>query len=211
MLKKLIELIFPTSCAICGKLYQKTICPRCYKTLKKEIKIYKIKEKNFSLYFISFYEEKIKQLILQFKFKEKAYLNEFFTELIIKDSNLKKTIEEYDFIVPVPMYQLNKKVRGYNQTELITKKLEEKINIRSLNCLKKIKQNKKQSLLSEKERKINVINVYKLTDNNIKNKKILLFDDIYTTGSTVKECLKELQKGQPKKADVLVISKSKKG
>lgn len=211
MLEKLIEIIFPTSCAICGKLYKKTICPRCYRILKQEIKINKIKERNFTLYFISFYEGKIKNLILQFKFKEKAYLSEFFAELILRDNNLKKIVEEYDFIVPVPMHKLNKISRGYNQTQLIASKIEQKLEIKKLNCLEKIKQNKKQSLLSEKERKTNVINVYKLVNKNIINKKILLIDDIYTTGSTVKECLKELQKGKPKKADVLVISKSKKG
>lgn len=211
MLKKIIELIFPTSCAICGKLYPKTVCTRCYQKLKDELKIHRIKEKNFDIYFISFYEGKIKKLILQFKFKEKSYLNEFFAELIIKDYKMKKIIEEYDFIVPVPMHKLNKGLRGYNQTELIAKKIEEKLRIKCLNCLEKVKQNKKQSSLSEKERHINVINVYKLTNDNIKDKKILLLDDIYTTGSTVKECLKELQKGKPKKADVLVISKSKKG
>ena len=109
------------------------------------------------------------------------------------------------------MYKTNQKLRGYNQTELITKNLENKTKVKNLNCLEKIKQNKKQSSLSEKERKTNIINVYKLVDNDIKDKAILLFDDIYTTGSTVKECIKELQKGKPKKADVLVISKSKKG
>lgn len=211
MLEKLIELIFPTSCAICGKLYKKTICPICYRSLKPEIKTKKINEENFNLYFISFYEGKIKKLILQFKFKEKAYLNELFTELIIRDNKLKNIIEEYDFIVPVPMYKLNKISRGYNQTELIASKLENKLKIKKLVCLEKIKQNKKQSLLSEKERKTNIINVYKLVNKNIANKKVLLIDDIYTTGSTAKECIKELQKGKPKKADVLVISKSKKG
>ena len=211
MLKKLIDLIFPTSCAICGKIYKKAICPQCFKILKQELKIQTIKEKNLKLYFISFYEGKIKQLLLQFKFKDKPYLNELFTELIIKDNKLKKIIEAYDFIVPVPMYKTNQKLRGYNQTELITKNLENKTKVKNLNCLEKIKQNKKQSSLSEKERKTNIINVYKLLDNDIKDKSILLFDDIYTTGSTVKECIKELQKGKPKKADVLVISKSKKG
>ncbi len=211
MLKKLIDLIFPTSCAICGKIYKKAICPQCFKILKQELKIQTIKEKNLKLYFISFYEGKIKQLLLQFKFKDKPYLNELFTELIIKDNKLKKIIEAYDFIVPVPMYKTNQKLRGYNQTELITKNLENKTKVKNLNCLEKIKQNKKQSSLSEKERKTNIINVYKLVDNDIKDKAILLFDDIYTTGSTVKECIKELQKGKPKKADVLVISKSKKG
>ena len=211
MLKKLIDLIFPTSCAICGKIYKKAICPQCFKILKQELKIQTIKEKNLKLYIISFYEGKIKQLLLQFKFKDKPYLNELFTELIIKDNKLKKIIEAYDFIVPVPMYKTNQKLRGYNQTELITKNLENKTKVKNLNCLEKIKQNKKQSSLSEKERKTNIINVYKLVDNDIKDKAILLFDDIYTTGSTVKECIKELQKGKPKKADVLVISKSKKG
>jgi len=176
MLKKLIELIFPTSCAICGKLYKKTICPICYRSLKQEIKTKKIKEENFNLYFISFYEGKIKKLILQFKFKEKAYLNELFTELIIRDNKLKNIIEEYDFIVPVPMYKLNKISRGYNQTELISEIIAKTgIIFNGNNVLKKIKFTKTQSTLKEKERKDNIKDAYLVVEKEkVKNKKVIL-------------------------------------
>ena len=76
------------------------------------------------------------------------------------------------------------------------------------NSLAKIKQNKKQSTLTEKQRTENVKDVYKLENKNeIYNKRILLLDDIYTTGSTVKACVKELKKGKPQTIDVLVIAK----
>lgn len=212
MIKKLIDIIFPASCVICGKIYSKSICPKCFIKIKKELNFYKIKEKEFNIFFLSFYEGKMKKLILDFKFKECGYLYNFFTELFIRNNQIKKVIQKYDYIVPVPMYHENKIIRGYNQVELITKKLEEELKIKELNCLEKVKKNKKQSLLTEKERIKNVKDVYELKNNTkIANKKILLIDDIYTTGSTAKECIKKLKKGRPKKVDVLVISKSKKG
>lgn len=130
-----------------------------------------MKQDKFNLYFLSFYEGKIKKPILDFKFKEKAYLNEFFTELIIRNEKLRNIIKNYDYIVAVPMHKNNRSIRGYNQTELIAKNIEKELEIKKINCLEKIKQNKKQSLLSEKERKTNVIGVYKLTNQNIRNKK----------------------------------------
>ncbi|MBP3464045.1 MAG: ComF family protein [Clostridia bacterium] len=212
MIKKLIDIIFPESCVICGRIYSKPICPKCFIKLKKEINFYKIKEKEFNIFFLSFYEGTIKKLILDFKFKESGYLYNFFTELFIRNNQTKELIQKYDYTVPVPMYYENKIIRGYNQIELITKKLEQELGIKELQCLEKVKKNKKQSLLTEKERIKNVKDVYKLkNDTQIKNKKILLIDDIYTTGSTTKECIKKLKEGRPKKIDVLVISKSKKG
>ena len=65
-----------------------------------------------------------------------------------------------------------------------------------------------QSKLNKEERKANIQGVYKLIDSkNIKNKNIILIDDVYTTGSTVNECARVLQQARPKSISVLVIAK----
>jgi len=212
MIEKILHMVFPISCGICGKMYKKPICPKCLKLIKSELKYYTIKQEKNNVYFISFYEGIIKNAILRFKFKDKPYLYDFFVEIIIRNTKIKNIINKYDYIVPVPMHKDNKKIRGYNQTELITKKIEKETGIKYLKCLEKIKHNKQQSLLNEKERTKNVQKVYRIINKEtINNKKILLIDDIYTTGSTANECIKELRKGKPKKVDILVICKSKKG
>lgn len=210
MIEKIINLIFPNSCEFCGRIYKNWICPKCYIKIKSELKFESIKTKRFTIHFIGFYENTIRKLLLKFKFSEKAYLAELFVELITKNKEIIEKIKKYDYIVPVPMYTKNKKIRGYNQTELLAKQLEKTLKIKSkTDVIIKIKENKRQSELSEKERRENIKNVYKLQNyKQIENKKILILDDIYTTGNTISECMKTLKKAKPKKIDVLVIAKS---
>ena len=74
----------------------------------------------------------------------------------------------------------------------------------------KIRQNKRQSTLDRKQRRENVKDAYKLINSeSIKDKKILLMDDIYTTGNTVEACKNELKKGRAQEIDILVIAKKK--
>lgn len=152
MIKKLIDIIFPASCVICGKIYSKSICPKCFIKIKKEINFYKIKEKEFNIFFLSFYEGEMKKLILDFKFRECGYLYNFFAELFIRNNQIKEVIQKYDYIVPVPMYHENKIIRGYNQVELITKKLEEELKIKELNCLEKSKEKQKAKPINRKRK-----------------------------------------------------------
>lgn len=209
MIEKIIEIIFPISCGICGKLNNKYICPKCYYQIKNELKFKIVKEDKFKLYFIGHHENTIRKLLLKFKFSDSAYLANLFIEILCKNNNFVEKIKQYDAVIPVPMYCENKKKRGYNQTELLAKEIERKIEITCIsNVLIKNIQNKKQSELGEKERKENVKNVYKLENEElIYNKKILLLDDIFTTGSTVKECIKTINKAKVKKIDALVIAK----
>ena len=72
----------------------------------------------------------------------------------------------------------------------------------------KIKETIPQSKLDSKKRKQNILDAYKIKDiTKVKNKKILLFDDIYTTGNTVNECSKILKQSGTKEIGVLTLAK----
>lgn len=100
-------------------------------------------------------------------------------------------------------------MRGYNQSLLIAKEITKQTKLELLNnCLIKNKNIIEQSKLTKEERKQNIKGVYKLENKKlVKNKNILLVDDIYTTGSTVNECSKILRQGNPNKIGVLVLAK----
>lgn len=210
MLEKILELMFPNSCGICGKIHKNWICPKCYYKIKQELKYNKSKEDNFNLYYIGTYQKQIRKILLKFKFKESSYLANTIIELVCKNKNMVQNIKKYDCIIPVPMYEKNKKIRGYNQSELLAKRLGKRLQIDYItNVLIKTKQNKRQSELDAHDRIENVKNAYSIINEElIKNKNILLIDDIYTTGNTVKSCIKELRKVNINKVDVLTIAKT---
>ena len=132
------------------------------------------------------------------------------TIIVIENINeLAEKIQNYDTIVPVPISEKRLKARGYNQSLLIAREIANQLNLELLNnCLIKTKNIVEQSKLNRDDRIQNVKGVYDIKNKQlIKNKKILLIDDIYTTGSTVNECSKILRQGSPTEIGVLVLAK----
>lgn len=167
-------------------------------------------EKNFhQLIYIFKYEGMIRKIILDYKFNEKSYIYETFVNFILKDEKIFEKLQTYDTIIPVPISKTRMKERGYNQSFLIAKALGNKLNIHiETNCLVKTKNVIEQSKLNREERKRNIQNVYELENKQIlNNRKILLIDDIYTTGNTINECSKILKQANPNRIDVLVLAK----
>lgn len=203
---------------MCGKLYKEPICNKCKAKIDKQI-ICKIQYKYLGNEFVKYiylfkYEEELRKILLSYKFKEKIYLYEFFVKIILKNKKLYQFLGKYDIIIPVPIHYKKMKYRGYNQCDLISKEIvkkTEKLQYKN-DILIKIKNNLRQSSLKSEERKNNVKNVYTIKDLEknkleVQNKNILLFDDIYTTGNTVSECIKTLKKLNPKNIGVLTIFK----
>ena len=207
-----INLIYPNVCGICEEVCNESLCKKCEINLRNIVKnkIDKYTDKNFEKHLYLFkYEGIIKELLINFKFNEKPYIYKCFVNFLIKNKKICRFSKSYDIIIPVPIHYNRKVVRGYNQSALIAKNLANKLNvIYEEKVLLKRVNNKPQSTKNKEARKENVIGVY-YTKNEYKiiGKKILLLDDIYTTGSTVNECSRVLKLAGAKKVDVVTIAK----
>lgn len=167
-------------------------------------------DKNFDeLIYIFKYEGLIRKLILDYKFNEKSYLYLSFANFILNDKKIIEKIKKYDKIIPVPISKARFKQRGYNQTDLIATKIAKETKMELLNnCLIKTKNIIEQSKLNKEDREQNIQGAYILQNKElIENQKILLMDDIYTTGNTANECCKTLLQGNPKTIGVFTIAK----
>lgn len=227
--EKIINLIYPQVCGICGKINYNAVCPKCNVHLKKQGKMDILtkeelkensleKEKFFEeLIYIFKYEGQIRELILDYKFNEKSYMYKTFVNFLLKNKKIFENIKKYDKIIPVPISKKRYKERGYNQSLLIAKEISMQISYETNNniklelvnnCLIKTKNIIEQSKLNKEDRQHNIQGVYTLKNGSIlTNKSILLVDDIYTTGSTVNECCRVLQQAKPNKIGVLVLAK----
>ena len=200
-----LDFIFPPSCGICGKLGEGHICNNCYKEIEKYL--YENNEKD--IFYLLRYKDIIREKMIQYKFNEKPYLYKMFCEIFVKNKNACEFLKSYDIIIPVPMNKNKKRIRGYNQTELIVKELANYFNMQidTRNLIKE-KNTPMQSSLGKEDRIKNVQNVYKvLYPERIKEKNVLILDDIYTTGATINECKRVLQCAGSKKVGTIIIAK----
>jgi competence protein ComFC len=152
------------------------------------------------LYFaVSYKNSLVKTLIHQFKYE--PYIKELANSLallIITHFNLiqKEFSPENHILVPVPLTKNKLKKRGFNQSEEIAKKLSRNLNISVVaDCLIKEKETSAQMELAREERLKNIKGAFSvLNPEKIRGKKILLVDDVYTTGATMEECARVLKR-----------------
>lgn len=116
----------------------------------------------------------------------------------------------YDYIVPVPIHKAKRRERGFNQTDFIAKGVSDIINIPvEPGLLQKKTYTQTQTQLTAKQRRVNIKNTFMPSARyNLLNKKILLIDDVLTTGSTLNECATVLLEAQASFVDVATIIKA---
>ena len=212
-IEKILDLIFPPVCGICNKEINTYLCKNCEEEINKITCVgeNKYSNKNFSTHMYLFnYEGIIRSKIISYKFDDKPYLYKSFCEIFVKNKKVCEFLKNYDIIISVPMYKKKKNQRGYNQSELIAREIAKKvknIEYRS-DILLKIKNTANQSLLNKEQRQENLKNAYEVKNKEyISNKNILIFDDIYTTGSTANECSKMLVEAGARSIGILTIAK----
>ena len=208
----LLELVYPNVCGFCNKICKNELCNKCkMKIIQHQIDIVIKPENKYFKELISIlkYEGIIRDKILQYKFEDKPYIYKTFAKIVLKNKKVCGLLKKYDIIIPVPIHKKRKLQRGYNQTQLIAKEISKNIDIKLCNnVLVKNKNTIAQSKLNKNKRKQNIKGAFKaLNVQNIQGKSVLLFDDIYTTGSTANECSKILKEAGAKTVGVLTIAK----
>lgn len=218
----LLDLIFPPTCEYCGKI-GKYICDNCY---KKVIFLELKKTEKNDKFFMYKYDGEIRSLLLKYKFRDKSYLCNFFAEDICNCKKAINFLNQYDMIIPVPLHKKRMIERGYNQAGEVAKIISRKLNERNrieaknknrksfkvikceTNILIKCKNIQPQSTQKGATRKSNVKNAFCIKNaEKIKGKKILIFDDIYTTGATSNECKRVLIASGAKMCGIMTIAK----
>ncbi len=155
------------------------------------------------------YGGEIRNAILNYKFNEKPYIYRTFVNFLKNSEKMYVQIKKYDIIIPVPISKKRLKQRGYNQSAIISKNIAKNFNLEHNDrILTKIRDNKMQSSLDKEDREKNVRDVYSVTKTEkIKGKKILLIDDIFTTGNTVNECSRVLKNAGATEVGIFTIAK----
>ncbi len=192
------ELFFPTAtCYLCGSELDGTgecLCESCESGLKK-IPDYERKYKGLTVYSYAYYDELSKEIVLQCKDNNKSYFAEIearYIKKVIDNKNI-----DFDAIVYVPASSANVKRRGYDHMKEIAKILSEKTGKPIAENLDRNKENIDQTEVRENERLNNVLKSFRACG-DLYEKRVLLIDDVVTTGATLIACEKALAEIEPK-------------
>ena len=157
------------------------------------------------------YEGGYRQVIKQFKFLEKKKLAcrmaQMMADVVIDTPGY----WPLDVVVPVPVSQEGMISRGFNQSELLARRIARYIRVKLMpEVLVRIKMVPPQRDLSREERKKNLINAFAVPNNEwVKGKNVLLVDDVYTTGTTARECSRVLYDAGANRVSVIAWAAGK--
>lgn len=221
MIDLMVDFLFPKRCYGCGRYesdlcndcslsfsFADQLCPECGEESPMGWVHSRCKSKNGMdglIVVFDYQDKKVRGAIdgVKFDFNReivKKMLKGFYFE----------TGESFDFLVPVPLHFYRENWRGYNQATEIAKVVGEKMGIEVFEALRRKRKTKQQSLISDKvAREKNVKDAFEVKDDykkQIGGKKVLLVDDVFTSGADMRECTKMLKRAGVQKVWGLALA-----
>ena len=225
----ILKLLWPEICPFCGKVYRKGICPacktkleklsisqpccmKCGKPIERQEQEYCHDCENTKHYFdrgkaLWIHKPPVSHSIYQFKYHNQRAFGKYYADELSK--RFETVICEWnpDLIIPIPLHFQRKIKRGYNQSFIIAKELGKIIHIPvNEKILKRIRYTNPQKKLDHSRRRRNLYNAFAVADIPVGIKKVLLIDDIYTTGNTINESARKLKEAGVEKVFFLTVS-----
>ena len=196
MYRKLIRLLFPPKCTLCKTVLpdnQTDLCHSC----RKDAPVFS--KAKFKLSFIArwtavwYYKDNVRGSILRYKFYNARHYADVYGRFLAMKLQTDR-MDDYDVLTWVPVGFLRRLRRGYDQVELLANAVATETGRQAIPTLKKVRNTPPQSHIRDAaKRRANVLNAYRVTDGQaVRGKRVLLLDDILTTGATASECAKML-------------------
>lgn len=228
-ISNLSEIFFPKICVVCKKdgadfcddcinlceISQEQYCPFCFTPqITKDGKSCGHHNQQYldALFFACDYQNRIANIVIKkFKYGSLKDLSQPLAKMIylhlLAVGKNKDDFKNF-VIIPVPITKNKENLRGFNQSMVLANALSEILEIPVIKTgLYKIKETQTQAQLGKQERKENVLNVFKANSEQLKNKNIILIDDVYTTGATCNECAKILKQAGAKTVVAMTVAR----
>ena len=210
----LLQLLFPAKCILCGNLLNKeeqVLCRSCRGSVPE------YPEPKEKLLFLDsftavwYYEDNVRRSLLRYKFYNARSFARGYGKLLAEKVR-RENPNGFDCITWVPVSPRRKRERGYDQVELLAKAVCEELAMEPVPLLKKVHHNRPQSGISGlEERRANVLGAYRaISPEAIAGKRILLLDDILTTGATAGECARVLRTHGAKEVHCAAVAAARK-
>ena len=197
-----IEFLKPPWCQICGLPRWSAACAGC----REQPPLFR------KLRAIAFYEPTLREAIHLMKYEKKQAISKHLVQLLQAHLPEDLASTDYDFLLPVPLHANRFRQRGFNQAEQIAQGITKVwgVPVRT-DILTRIRDTVPLSSLSSREERMKSIDgAFEVQSlDSIQNQKILLIDDIFTTGTTINETLKVLQVANPDCVDVLTLTRTR--
>ncbi len=159
------------------------------------------------------YDEGVKNGLMGLKYKRQVYQAVYFGECLAKMVSADASLRDFDCVVPVPVHFLRRLNRGYNQAEVLATHMCRHLGLEPpIDLLVRKRVTKKLKNLDKESRKLMLENAI-IVDKNaaplVKNKRVLLVDDIYTTGTTLNACARVLYEAGCERISCITVARGK--
>ena len=192
----ILHIFFPPKCVLCKRVLSKEetdLCKTCREN-QPEYGAHKIKLSFLAQWTgLWYYKDDVRTSILRYKFYgRRSYASAYGRLLAMK--LLKEGWDDTDILTWIPISRQRRRSRGYDQSELLAKALAEELGWELTPTLRKIRNTRPQSTMGgAPQRRANILGAYQVIDPDlVRDKRILLVDDIITTGATASEAARML-------------------
>lgn len=190
------HLLFPEKCVLCGQILEREqldLCPKC-RVDQPDCPVSREKYPYLDSWIALWeYRDNVRRSLLKYKFYGRRNYAAAYGRLLSMKL-LREGRTDADIITWIPISQKRLKKRGFDQVELLAQKVTQELQIPAMALLWKRRDNPQQSrIVGQAQRRANVLGAYEaINPDSIAGKKILLLDDILTTGATAGECARIL-------------------